>query len=391
MVHLDVHAAMGALEAFVEAEAPGFATNRALAERAAAVSVGYTQTRSIDHDAAASVAYLAHFGPRAVAAVGRALAALPAVGSVAELDHVVDVGAGSGASALAWAVAGAKRLTLIDRSASALQLARRLLAAAAPHCRVEVQKASFEAMSTFPEASHVSAAFVVGELSLGADDEDGGGDVARALAAFERLAPRARAVVVVDAGDRPRARRLQRLRGAVLDDGGAIYGPCGHTDACPALVRERDWCHDRIDKQLPSRLAAFSALVGRDPHVMSASWLTYGRVGADHGEHGVNDEDDGGVIVTLGNPRVEKGRVRLPVCGPRGLRFVQVLKRHSELYRAAKAMPRGARLPARLAPPVESELWSIGEPTPLITAALTAAARSADDDDADDTGADDGA
>ncbi len=386
----NVRGALDSLEAFLASEAPAFQKSPSLAQAAAKISVGYTETRVIDDDAAASVAYLAHFGPRAVVAVSRSIAALPP-GHL--FDHVVDVGAGSGASALAWAAAGAQRITLIDRSEKALALAKRMLAAVAPSCRVEVRRGHFDeaVISSVPEATHVSAAFVLGELAslagdrAGSADDDDDSDGTRCLAMLKRVAPRARAVVVVDAGDRPRARRVQRLRDAAVVDGKVVFGPCGHRDPCPALLRERDWCHDRFEKALPPGLSAFASLVGRDPALMSATWLAYGD-GAD-GAHDIDVADDsaGDDVVVLGTPRVEKGRVRVPVCGPGGNRFVQVLKRHKDLYQAASALPRGARVSRSLLPPGAGELVAVTEPSPALTAAFLAAASDANaaNDDAD--------
>lgn len=336
-IAVDVDGALAHLEAFLVREAPGFEHRHDLADVARGTSVAYTETRAIDVDAAADLAYLAHFGPRAVVAVARAIAALP---GDRPIDHVVDLGAGSGASALAWAYAGARRITLIERSGPALALAKRLLAGLA--VAVDARAADVLHAPVVAGASHVSAAFVVGELD---DDVD-------IAALCERVAPGA-AVVVVDAGDRPRARRLQHLRDALVQrDDVVVFGPCPHRDPCPALVRERDWCHDRIDKGLPERLAAFARLVGRDDVHMSLAWLCWGR-GRPTSAPGV---------VVIGEARREKGRVRLPVCGPAGLRFVQVLQREKALFRRALAVPRGSRLPtpAAAGATVAGDTWSVG-------------------------------
>lgn len=334
---VDVDGALGFLEAFLATEAPGFEARADLAEAARTTSIAYTETRAIAADAAAMLAYLAHFGPRAVVAVARAIAALPAGHP---LDHVVDVGAGSGASALAWAFAGARRLTLVDRSAAALALAKRLLS----RLDVEVSFRHQDVVEAGPisGASVLSAAFVVGEL----------GDAVDFAAWLRRVAGRA-SVVIVDAGDRPRARRLQQLRDQLVTrDDVVVFGPCPHTDPCPALVRERDWCHDRVDKRLPGRLAAFSRIVGRDDVAMSLAWLCFG-IGQAHSRHGV---------VVIGEPRREKGRVRVPVCGPAGLRFVQVLQRDKALTRQALALERGTRLPSPQEADVvvSGDTWSLG-------------------------------
>ena len=318
-MEVDVASALDRLDAFLERSAPGYATSSVLADAARRISVDYTQTRQIDDDAAASLAYLAHFGPRAVVALARAIRSLPTSSAP---RHVVDIGAGSGASALAWLAVGAKKVTLVERSAKALALAKQLHAG----LPVELRHASLFDASAITEASHLSASFVVGELPADTD----------LIALFTRLAPKATTTVLVDAGDQPRARRLQQLRDALVVTDVAVHGPCPHREPCPALVRERDWCHDRVDKQLPERLARFARTVGRDDGAMSLSWLSWSR--------GLTAAAPAGIVV-IGEPRAEKGRVRVPICGPGGLRFLQVLKRDKAAFRVARELPRGHRLP----------------------------------------------
>lgn len=336
-------AALAILEAFLEKERPGFASDKRLHDEARALSIAYTATdevRTFSNDAASTLAYLAHFGPRAVAAVSHALA-------FARVPPMcIDVGAGSGASALALVVAGARKLTLVDTSAPALAMAKKLLSFASGRVAggVEVRTvvAAVSAPATAKSAEHaidreaalLLSAFAFGELE---------GEPGDALAALGRCAPNAKALVIVDAGDRPRARRLQTARDALVNSevvhdlrarGLVVRAPCGHVEPCPALVRERDWCHARIAKDLPDKLARFARAVGRDDERMAASFLVLD----DHPR-----ESDG--IVVIGDAHKEKGRVRLPVCGPGGLRFLQALKRDRKAHDALLDVPRGSRLP----------------------------------------------
>ena len=330
---VDVDGALLALERFLLKVKPGFADDHRLVAEANKLSLAYTESRVIDDDAAASLGYLAHFGPRAIVAMSRALGALPQ-----HRDQVVvDVGAGSGASALAWLCAGARHVSLVERSAPALDLARKLLDGRS----FSVSKALASDAPPHLTASVVSSAFTIGEW---ADDSDVAG-------ILQRLAPQARDVVVVDAGDRPRARRLQVLRDQLVKDAGVVvYGPCGHRDPCPALVRERDWCHDRTEKRLPPALARFASHVGRDDRWMSLSYLAWGK----------GSPSEASAVVVIGEPGKEKGRARAPVCGPGGLRFVQALKRDREAHDAVLALPRGARLPVPAEPP-SGDTWHISD------------------------------
>ena len=319
--------AMLHLERVLDSLHEGWDRDARLVEEARRLSSAYTDTRTdtrqIDKDAAASVAYLAHFGPRAIAAVSyaaRHAARLP--------ESVVDVGAGSGASALVLAMGGVKKLHLIDESAAALHRARTVLQGTGATLTTEV--ARLQDARPRGDADGLLCAFAFGEL---ADAPSAAWD------ALRRLAPKARLGVLVDAGDRPRARRLQQLRDVLAagDDAAvAVLGPCPHRDPCPALLRERDWCHSRIEKCLPPRLARFAAAVGRDDDKMSLSYLAISWGGA--------DARPTPSVLVIGEPVKDKGRVRVPVCGPGGLRFVQALKRHREVHDALLALPRGTRL-----------------------------------------------
>ncbi len=324
-MNVDVTGALAHLDAFLEGAHKGYAHDVKLAAQARDISVAYTETRDIDVDAAASLAYLAHFGPRAITAVAHALRSLP---QPEKPVRIVDVGAGSGASALAWAFAGAKDIALVERSSRATDLAARLLHG----CGAQVRR-HHDHIDTFrnKEVTHISAAFVVGELAHEQPEQ--------MLEAINASA----CVVVVDAGDRPRARRLQALRDRlVARDAVTVHGPCPHRDPCPALIRERDWCHDRIAKALPERLASFSRLVGRDDEAMSLSWLTWSP-STPAASNDVDGDVDGDIVV-IGEPRREKGRTRLPVCGPGGLRFLQALHRNKAETARLESLPRGHRL-----------------------------------------------
>lgn len=328
-------AALIALERFLSDAHPGFERDARFVDAARALSHAYTRTRAIDVDAAASLPYLAHFGPRAIAAVVHAVdrAAVDAAGGV-----VVDVGAGSGASALAWGLLGAGTVVAVEPSARALALAERLGRSAG--VRIVPLTGRVDNVSTIAElkkATIVSAAFCIGEWEI-VDEENNASVGAAVVDAFARVADSAAVAVVVDAGDHARARRLQRLREHIVGAGLTVRGPCPHRDACPALVRDRDWCHDRIAKHLPEKLARFTAAVGVDEAAMSLSWLAWER------RPRSDQFDDRRNVVVIGAPQKEKGRVRIPVCGPGGLRFAQALKRDRGAYALALDLPRGARL-----------------------------------------------
>ena len=312
-------------------------------ERAQRKSLHYTEAaREPDEDAAADVAYLAHFGPRAIAAVARVVVPFASEarspGGVA--TEAVDVGAGSGASALVLLLLGVKTVHLVERSTRALDLAAKLLdpftiEGAAPGASVvRVVHDARTRPRPIAGAQWLLSSFAFGELARARTEDD---DVRATFKQIEGWAPNAERAFLVDAGDRPRARAIQALRDALVVEGRGVLAPCPHTDRCPALVRERDWCHTRVEKRLPEPFARFAIGVGRDDAEMSLSYVVVGWAGEQPLSTGVR---------VIGEARVEKGRARLPVCGARGLRFLQATKKHREAHDTLITLARGVVLDA---------------------------------------------
>lgn len=320
--------ALARIEGFLDVKAPGWEKSRALTERARALSERYTRGDAVvPGDEVADWAYLAYFGPRAVCATAAALAQA----GTAVTGIVVDAGCGSGAAALLLAEAGATRVVGIELSERALAVARALVGD-----KLRAVCAPLERAPATAEATLVSSSFAFGELP---------GEPLEALGALERLGGARARVLIVDAGDHAHARRLQEAREALRaapPSGRSVLAPCPHDDACPALLRARDWCHSRTPKALPPRLSAFARNVGRDEAQMAYSSLLLGAPGAG------GPRARQGVLV-IGEAHKEKGRARLPVCGPAGLRFVQALKRDRSAFDALLALPRGVLLPEAVA------------------------------------------
>lgn len=324
--------AQAVIEQLLDEERPGWASDGALVRVARALSEGFTgeePSRTPEATLDVAHAYLAYFAPRTLAAVASALAFADVP------ERIVDVGAGTGAAALVFAVAGAREILLVDHDPRALERARVLLEQLPSDKRprrVQTLVVDLDAPSALPwEDAAIVSAFTLGELRPKGDE----GDERALLDGLLTLAPSTPRLFLVDAGDRRRARRVQELRGLALERGWHVRAPCPHEGPCPALERRRDWCHLRAQRRLSERLARFAEAVGRDPHELSFSFVDLVR-------EEVPREDR--QVLVIGEPRREKGRARLPVCGPEGLRFLQALKRDREAHDALLALERGAVL-----------------------------------------------
>ena len=124
------------------------------------------------------------------------------------------------------------------------------------------------------------------------------------------LAPRG-LLILIEPALRQTSRELLALRDQLLSDGLHVVAPCFWTGPCPALARERDWCHDAAPVRSQPRVD-FSYLV------LSAEPV------APRDLHRV-----------VSDPLPEKGRLRLFVCGPHGRHQLIRLSRHRSPSNAA--------------------------------------------------------
>jgi|GEM_PF-1899381 len=327
-------AALTSLNTFLLDAAPGFFTDDALAAIARDASAGFTEGH---HGATptmtgkAGAAYLAYFGPRAICATAEALVLAGGVDD--DIDKVTDLGAGTGAASLLFAHLGVRRLRLVDHDDRALHWAKRLLATAAQQLNVELDvkvEGKDLGKGPLPKGEFVVMSFAFSEVVR--DVEPASDDEAHHIERVVDVATQAERLVLVDAGDRLRARRLMRLREAAVANGVHVVAPCPHHESCPALRKENDWCHLRIDKPLPDELDRFAAAVGRAQTRMSVMPLVLSK--------SAPSAPAPRQLRVLGAPQKEKGRTRLGVCGPSGVRMVQALSRHKKATKVVrKARP----------------------------------------------------
>jgi len=126
-------------------------------------------------------------------------------------------------------------------------------------------------------------------------------------------------LILLEPALRETSRELLAVRDQVVAAGLVVVAPCLWIGPCPALGRERDWCHDtalRAGVTGPAARVDFSYLVLRsqgDP-------IT-----------------DPTLFRIVSEPLVEKGRLRLYGCGPAGRQPLVRLRRHATETNAAFA------------------------------------------------------
>ena len=131
-------------------------------------------------------------------------------------------------------------------------------------------------------------------------------------------------LILLEPALRETSRELLAVRDQVVAAGLVVVAPCLWIGPCPALGRERDWCHDtalRANVTGPASRVDFSYLVLRA-----------------QGE----PVTDPTLFRIVSEPLAEKGRLRLYGCGPAGRQPLVRLRRHeSENNSAFGELERG--------------------------------------------------
>jgi hypothetical protein len=143
---------------------------------------------------------------------------------------------------------------------------------------------------------------------------------ARVLAWSKALLGSGGVMILLEPALRQTSRELLAIRDRLLTAGMEIVAPCFWTGPCPALARERDWCHDAAPIANGARVD-YSYLVLR----AAASGEVADRNSADT----VNGAADPALFRIVSDPMVEKGRLRLFGCGPAGRHPLVRLDRHT--------------------------------------------------------------
>jgi ribosomal protein RSM22 (predicted rRNA methylase) len=243
--------------------------------------------------------YADEIAPRTIAALGKILGEVYGADEPAPA-RALDLGAGTGAvgAALRARFGEGLELVAVDR-------------VAAPGILVADLERGVPAVDG--RFDLVVAAHVLNELFARRDAETQIAErAARVLSWSRALLATGGTVILLEPALRETSRALLGVRDRLLASGLYVVAPCFFAGPCPALSRERDWCHDAAkvpssrDRALgppprgfaaPSPRVDFSYLALRTepPPAAPAGWSR-----------------------VVSDPLVEKGRLKLFACGPAG-------------------------------------------------------------------------
>ncbi len=267
---------------------------------------------------------------------------LQARGTISELPRrpraVLDLGGGPGPMAFAALDAGAAEAVAADRSARALAAARSLATEAGePIATREWNPARRRPLAEISPGRRfdlVTLGHVMNELFRGE-----GADAARAGLVEEALALASPggSVLVVEPALRDTSRALLRVRDLLVARGYAVRAPCLFRGACPALLREPDWCHAERAIEPPPLVAQIGKAAGLRKEAVKMSYLVMAPKGEQWAE-----PPPGKVFRVVSEPLPSKGRLRYMGCGPEGRMGLSLQEKHvSDANRRFASLLRG--------------------------------------------------
>lgn len=172
----------------------------------------------------------------------------------AGLDHAIDFGAGPGTASLALnQIFTHENLHLIEWAEQAIQQSQFF--------------GSFKYSKKFDAQILKNPKKTLAVFSYSLTELD----------AFPAWASDCEALMILEPATHEQGRKLQELRGTLIQKGFQAWAPCTHQEACPLLIHsKKDWCHDRIffkapkwfdqiEKHLPikNKTITFSYLLAR--------------------------------------------------------------------------------------------------------------------------------
>ncbi len=191
-----------------------------------------------------------------------------ALGELSRPRSVLDLGSGPGPLAFAALDAGAAEVTCADRSKSALELARALATEAGEG--LATREWSPERALPDGQWDTITMGHVVNELFAGPDATERRATLLEEAAALLRPGG---SLVVIEPALRETSRQLLAVRDRLVAQGFTVRAPCLFQGACPALVRDTDWCHAERAVEPPPLVAQVAKAAGLRKEAVKMSYL----------------------------------------------------------------------------------------------------------------------
>jgi SAM-dependent methyltransferase len=261
-------------------------------------------------------AYLLFYWPVSYAQAREALGEL-----ASRSRSVLDLGSGPAPMAFAALDAGAAEVTAADRSKPALALARALATEAGEALATREWDPLRKAPPPEGKYDLITLGHVLNEL-YGTGDEAVKPRAALLEQALAQVKPGG-SLVVLEPALRETSRLLLKVRDVMVEKGYAIRAPCLYRGACPALVKESDWCHAERSWPMPGVVEDIAKAAGLHKESLKMSYLVL----APAGEAWPEPRPER--LFRIVSESLEgKGRQRFIGCGPEGRLGLAMQERH---------------------------------------------------------------
>jgi hypothetical protein len=285
-----------------------FSDSRKLADSALRLSDFFIRspgTATPWHESWARIAYMSYFLPLNYLRARAAIHEGEKRNFFAGLSSVIDFGAGPGTACLALAEHfSSEQMLLIEAAAEAAKLAR--------HFGNFKFSTSFDQKA--PKKSHQTLAVFSYSLTEQHD--------------IPQWALDCEALMLLEPSTEEDGRKLQTLRGKLIEQGYFAWAPCTHQLGCPLLLHsKRDWCHDRIFFKAPAWFEAIEKLLPIKNKTLTYSYLLMRKTP-------IENAPDSGRLV--GDQLKEKGKDRQLFCRGEKREYLSWLHKQGpspELYR----------------------------------------------------------
>jgi len=239
--------------------------------------------------------------------------------------RLIDVGSGPGPVAAAFASRGATKLCLVDQSAPALALARRMIALDSPGADIDtvdadIREARPDEIPLWGSADCVSFGHSLNELWAGKPDR-----VARRAELLEKyaaaLAPGGY-VLAIEPALLETSRDMIAVRNLLVGRGWSVLAPCPGREglACPVIeAGPSHTCHETARWKMPEETARLARSLGLDRERLKMTWFALRPpvAGGPEGYRFPPEEPE--VFRVVSDPMRNKGgRLRRLLCGARG-------------------------------------------------------------------------
>jgi ribosomal protein RSM22 (predicted rRNA methylase) len=292
-------------------------TAAALASPSNELTIAYRSPRAPALHPGHLAAYLTTRLPATYAATRSVLGQLTSQLPEAVFESALDLGSGPGTAA--WAALdqfpGLKQVTLVERDAGMIDLAKRLARQGDSDAFVSPDWLRIDLERGFDPTEHdiTLISYLLGELS----------DPARTRIVTQSWRATKAAIAIVEPGTPAGFARVRQARDQLIGLGGIVLAPCPHQQTCP--IQEGDWCHfaARLERSSLHRRVKGATLPYEDEKY---SYVIAAKQGGATG---------GSRIVR--RPHKATGHVNLNLCTESGkLVRMTVTRKHGLVYKDAR-------------------------------------------------------